>query len=160
MDLLNNGDLQSFKEGKEGLHQHAEEKILWKIFYDCLKGLVFIHKQEIIHRDIKPNNLFFDEKLKIKIGDFNISVVFNVKAAIKFSESNNEKDYNEYIAGFQAAGTPNYQAPEMNGRDDYNEKVDVYSMGVTFFELCYYTNPKTCDKDYYFEQNIFFKRIK
>ena len=70
-----------------------------------------------------------------------------------------EKDYNEYIAGFQAAGTPNYQAPEMNGRDDYNEKVDVYSMGVTFFELCYYTNPKTCDKDYYFEQNIYSKEL-
>ena len=159
MELLNNGDLEGFKDANEGLHKHAEEKILWKIFYDCLKGLVYIHKQELIHRDIKSKNLFFDEKLKIKIGDFNVSVALNANAAKRFAESNQEKDYNNYIADVLKIGTEDYQAPEINGFDDYNEKVDVYSMGVTFFELCYYKCPKKVDKDYYLNQDIYSKEL-
>ena len=74
MELMNNGDLESFKEGFIDFKDHPPENILWKIFYDCLKGLQYIHREEIMHRDIKPKNLFFDENLKVKIGDFNTSV--------------------------------------------------------------------------------------
>ena len=71
MELMNNGDLDSYKKCFEDFEKYPDEKILWKIFYDCLKGLEYIHSEELIHRDIKPKNLFFDENLKIKIGDFN-----------------------------------------------------------------------------------------
>ena len=159
MELLNNGDLEGFKKAKERNQNNPEEKILWKIFYDCLKGLVYIHKQDLIHRDIKPKNLFFDDYLKVKIGDFNISAVSNETAAKHFSESNDKKIYEPYIADLMVIGTPEYQAPEMNGFNDYNEKIDVYSMGVSFFELCYFQNPKCVDKDYYLDKNTYSKEL-
>ena len=132
---MNNGDLDSFTECFDGFETYPQEKILWKIFYDCLKGLEYIHKEELIHRDIKPKNLFFDENLKIKIGDFNASMALSDNSAIKFSGSNDQNIYKQMLNDNEPVGTTNYQAPEIYGA--YDEKVDVYSMGSTFFEICY-----------------------
>ena len=158
MELMNNGDLESFKEGFIDFKEHPPENILWKIFYDCLKGLQYIHREEIMHRDIKPKNLFFDENLKVKIGDFNTSVTLTESAAQKFSGSKVENEFRSMMSNNISVGTEGYQAPEMNSYN-YDEKVDVYSMGSTFFELCYLTNHHTVDKSDYFEKNIYSKEL-
>ena len=158
MELMNNGDLESFKEGFIDFKKHPPENILWKIFYDCLKGLQYIHREEIMHRDIKPKNLFFDENLKVKIGDFNTSVTLTESAAQKFSGSKVENEFRSMMSNNISVGTEGYQAPEMNSYN-YDEKVDVYSMGSTFFELCYLTNHHTVDKSDYFEKNIYSKEL-
>ena len=159
MELMNNGDLESFKKAFMNLKRNPPEKILWKIFYDCLKGLTYVHGEEIIHRDIKPKNLFFDENMKVKIGDFNISMASSEGAAKKFSGSN---DANVYTAmmDYTPAGTEEYLAPEV-ARYDCSEKNDVYSLGVTFFELCYFEIPGEwgVDKEDYFEKNIYSKEL-
>ena len=104
MELMNNGDLEGFRTGFENFETYPPEKILWKIFYDCLKGLVYLHSQDIIHRDIKPGNLFFDENLKIKIGDFNASIVTDIEAAKKFTGTN-DPNVNRAMAIRTSAGT-------------------------------------------------------
>ena len=159
MELMNNGDLDSFTEGFDGFETYPQEKILWKIFYDCLKGLEYIHKEELIHRDIKPKNLFFDENLKIKIGDFNASMALSDNSAIKFSGSNDQNIYKQMLNDNEPVGTTNYQAPEIYGA--YDEKVDVYSMGSTFFEICYLKNPNRPDVDKYdyFPKKIYSKEL-
>ena len=156
---MNNGDLESFKEAFQNLKTNPPERILWKIFYDCLKGLTYIHDEEIIHRDIKPRNLFFDEHMKIKIGDFNISMASSIKAAQKFSGSNNERVY-KAMMDYKPAGTEEYEAPEV-AQFDCHEKNDVYSMGCTFFELCYFDNPGYwgVDKEDYYEKGIYSKEL-
>ena len=81
-----------------------------------------------MHRDIKPKNLFFDENLKVKIGDFNTSVTLTESAAQKFSGSKVENEFRSMMSNNISVGTEGYQAPEMNSYN-YDEKVDVYSMG-------------------------------
>lgn len=43
------------------------------VFYQIVKGLVEIHAQGILHRDIKPDNIFLMKNGKIKVGDFSLS---------------------------------------------------------------------------------------
>ena len=161
MELMNNGDLDSYKKCFEDFDNYPPEKILWKIFYDCLKGLEYIHSEELIHRDIKPKNLFFDENLKIKIGDFNVSIASSKNSAIKFSGSNDETVYKKMIPDDPYVGTSGYKAPELSNFNGYDEKIDVYSMGSTFFELCYLKNHHRIDVDKYdyFEKKIYSKEL-
>ena len=161
MELMNNGDLDSYKKCFEDFENYPQEKILWKIFYDCLKGLEYIHSEELIHRDIKPKNLFFDENLKIKIGDFNVSIASSKNSAIKFSGSNDEKIYGKMLPDDNNVGTNGYKAPELSSYNGYDEKIDVYSMGSTFFELCYLKNHHRIDVDKYdyFVKTIYSKEL-
>ena len=61
------------------------------------EGLKFIHRRRVLHRDLKLGNLFIDEKMTIKIGDFGLST---------------KLDY-EGQKSFTVCGTPNYIAPEV-----------------------------------------------
>jgi serine/threonine protein kinase len=51
-----------------------EEKYIWKIVYEILQGLKSLHKNNIIHRDIKSANIFFVKGIA-KLGDLNVSKV-------------------------------------------------------------------------------------
>ena len=55
------------------LDKPFKEEELWNIFYQCINSLFYIHQNGIIHRDIKPLNIFVDDNMKLKIGDFGIS---------------------------------------------------------------------------------------
>ena len=148
MELMNNGDLDNFLEGCISLEKHAPEPLLWKIFYSCLLGLQYIHDEDIIHRDIKPKNLFLDENLNVKIGDFNISACNTIDSAKKFSGSDDPNKYNLIRNNFLDAGTPEYKAPEVSYNiNGYGSKIDIYSLGTTFFELCYHKNHNRADVD-------------
>ncbi len=140
MEFMNNGDLESFYKANNRLKLRIPEEKLWDIYFKCLNGLNEIHKQGLIHRDIKLQNLFIDDKLNIKIGDFNISVSKNAYFAQKFLQSNNMNNVNNLLNKGTNAGTDGYRAPEIVTHK-YNEKVDVYSMGISFFELAYGCKP-------------------
>ena len=77
MEFMNNGDLDSFYMANNTLKLRIPEEKLWDIYFKCLSGLRKIHKQGLIHRDIKLQNLFIDDNLNIKIGDFSIYLVFS-----------------------------------------------------------------------------------
>ena len=115
-----------------------EEKKIEKIFDQCLKGLNYIHKKGIIHRSIKPDNIVIDSNDRVKI--------INFKYAIEKSKNDNAK----VKIGI-------YTAPEIsNGA--YDEKVDVYSLGIVFNLLMYFKDKLPDDKGSY-SDNLF-QRIK
>lgn len=94
-----------------------------KYCYQLLKGLNDIHRKFIIHRDIKPENVFLvkdGKKVTMKIGDFGLSQ--------KVPE--NETYCHSFV------GTPLYVAPEIIKLQPYTNKIDVWSLGCTLFELC------------------------
>ena len=162
MELLDNGDLLQFKDALISSEKHAPEPLLWKIFYSCLLGLGYIHNEEIIHRDIKPNNLFIDENLNIKIGDFNISVCNSIEAAKKFSGSNDKEKYSLMENQYEKAGTEEYSAPEVTYNEQgYDSKIDVYSMGTTFFEICYFKNHRFVERKYedYLDTDLYSREL-
>ncbi|XP_015791514.1 eIF-2-alpha kinase GCN2-like [Tetranychus urticae] len=117
-----------------------------RLFREIVEGLVHIHEHHIIHRDLKPGNIFLDSRDHVKIGDFGLAT----KA--EFVLSGDVVDSLESISGglgsggsFQSGlvGTFLYMAPELKfkkaagSKITYTQKVDIYSLGIILFEMCY-----------------------
>ena len=110
-DLFTGGDLQ-YNFEKQG--KFSEKQV--KFFIACvIQGLSYIHKNNIIHKDIKPQNLILDEKGYVHIIDFGIS---------------RENDRNNYL---HTSGTYVYSAPEIFFKKHYSFSFDFYSIGVIMF---------------------------
>lgn len=89
-----------------------------RYFRDVVEGLMYLHKKNIIHGDIKPENLLISSEGRIKIGDFSISQTF--------------QDNNDEIQ--RSPGTPVFTAPECCSGSPYHGKAaDVWALGVTLF---------------------------
>ena len=138
MDLYNNKDLYRYENAFSNLGKHIKEESIWNIFYQCLEALTYIHGKGYIHRDIKLANIFMDENEKIVIGDFGLCAMFNQK---EFSKLNNdEKRLLEFSAS--SCGTDRYMAPEVMIKGQvYDQRADVFSMGVCFYGLLYHQYP-------------------
>ena len=54
-----NGDLSDFIEAHDESKNPISEEVLWSIFLQCMEGLTYVHKMGVIHRDIKPGNIFW-----------------------------------------------------------------------------------------------------
>ncbi len=104
---------------KKGEFELSENNIR-KLALEIGNGISALHKKGIMHRDIKPGNLFLDEEKVYKLGDFSIS---------KQSET-----------GCTIAGTDGYMAPEIyykteNSEMIYTKQTDIYSFGITLYYL-------------------------
>ncbi|KAI3804430.1 hypothetical protein L1987_25968 [Smallanthus sonchifolius] len=113
---------------------HFDKKLAWHLFRQIVEGLAHIHGQGIIHRDLTPNNIFFDARGDIKIGDFGLAKF------LKLEQLDQDLDPAETtgasVDGTGQIGTYFYTAPEIEQRwPKINEKADMYSLGIVFFEL-------------------------
>ena len=92
-----------------------------------------MHIRDIIHRDLKPANIFYELKKNgihiLKIGDFGCARL-DLKDAIGQNKLT-KKDL----------GSPGYRPPEFIKSQPYNSKFDIWSIGVTFYELLTGTHP-------------------
>ncbi|XP_072912721.1 interferon-induced, double-stranded RNA-activated protein kinase-like isoform X2 [Hemitrygon akajei] len=100
-------------------YQQQRTEVSLSIMRQLLDGVEYIHREKLIHRDLKPANIFLieGEKLEAKIGDFGL-----VRA-------NDQSSHTKHV------GTPYYMSPEQLRGDDYNHKVDIFALGLIFFEL-------------------------
>ena len=145
MEFMNNGDVKGYIDAHKNMGNPIPEDELWELFYQCLAGVYYIHRNNLIHRDIKPANLFMTENKSIKIGDFGISTRKNKKPNGQFGNKNKET---------LVVGTPIYMSPEIFNHEGYGNKVDVYSLGVTFYEMCFFHKPK--DEISEEDENLYF----
>lgn len=95
----------------------------------------------MIHRDLKPVNIFLDSRDQVKIGDFGLAttsfLALQQTQEVTKSESTNADGGSK---GTGLVGTTFYVAPELMGtasKSTYNQKVDLYSLGIIFFEMCH-----------------------
>ena len=147
-EYAENGDLTNLLKKHKESGKFIKERKLWDIFLQCIEGIAYIHKCGVIHRDIKTQNIFFDKNMNIKIGDFGTSALTEKNSterdeSIKYLNESylylleDEKDM-KYTG--TVIYSPGYKAPEMIEEAEkatYDQKIDVYSMGVTFHEMCY-----------------------
>ncbi|KAK1894495.1 eIF-2-alpha kinase GCN2 [Dissostichus eleginoides] len=126
----------------QGLHQ--DQNRLARLFREILDGIVYIHEQGMIHRDLKPVNIFLDSQDHVKIGDFGLATDHPANvAAGKFEveESGSavmpKPDPTGNMTGM--VGTALYVSPEVQGntKATYNQKVDLFSLGIILFEMSY-----------------------
>jgi tRNA A-37 threonylcarbamoyl transferase component Bud32 len=140
-DIISSGDRQfmvmEYLEGKT-LREILAEKVLTpeevlSITPMISDALGYAHSHGIIHRDIKPDNIFALENGNIKVADFGIAKMLKV---------------GDMTQTGVIMGTPNYIAPELVKGMTYDHRVDIFSLGVTLYELLIGRRPFDADSDY------------
>lgn len=117
LEYIQGGELFDLIIGERTL----TEKRACSYFNQLLNGLEYCHDKGICHRDLKPENLLVTSTGVLKISDFGLSAIIDVK-------------HNELLEN--AVGTPNYIAPEVLGKEKYDGKLaDCWSIGVILYVL-------------------------
>ena len=98
-----------------------------RIGTDICNALEFCEGQNIIHRDVKESNIFYSDMGMFKLGDFGISRQLS--------------DYLLNSATMTSAGTISKMAPEVYNRERYDNRVDIYSLGIVLYSLLNYGRP-------------------
>ena len=122
MEYCQNGDLNDLIQ-KRG-PQIATEKNIIAIISNIASALDYIHQKGIIHRDIKPNNILCGVNNHIKLADFGLAKLMELRTQ----------------SGRQVAltncGTSIYMSPEVLRNQPYGTATDIFSFGTTISFLC------------------------
>ena len=117
MEYADDGDLST--KIKQAIKNHIffDESTIWSTLIQILEGLKYLHKSNIIHRDLKSANIFLTKKGEVKIGDLNVSKIIGKNMAIT------------------QTGTPYYASPEIWNDNPYDYKCDIWSAGCIIYEM-------------------------
>lgn len=96
------------------------EPIIAYIIKNILLGLEYIHQQNFIHRDVKGGNILINSDGTIVLSDFGVSAYLDVHEC---------DSHNTFV------GSPWWMAPEVIKRENYDNKIDIWSLGITTLEL-------------------------
>lgn len=118
MEYAPEADLRKFTAKKGGRLPPAQAELF---LTQAAEALEFVHKVGIIHRDIKPDNILVIGEKEIRLGDFGV-------ALLPGDDSSPEELK-------MAVGTMDYMAPEVLEGVAYDQKSDIYSLGVSFYEM-------------------------
>lgn len=116
MEYLPGGNLANYVQQSS---LPLEQALNW--MKQLANGLYYAHKKDVVHQDIKADNIFITTEGDVKIGDFGLARLMANKIYV-----------NPTIKGM---GTPAYMSPELCRGEQQDLRSDIYSMGVLFFEI-------------------------
>ena len=119
MEYHKKGDLSKFLNGRA-----LKEKYCKKYLRQLSNGLEYLLINNILHRDLKPQNILLTDDFNIQITDFGLARKFN----------------KDFIFN-TLCGSPMYMAPEIINRLDYNNKSDLWSVGIIMYEMLHGYTP-------------------
>lgn len=112
-------------------HKRISEKKTSKYIKQILQALDYLHSKELIHRDIKSENILLNNNNEIKLSDFG-------------SVTNSERE------NLSVVGTAGFIAPEvLDGKNGHGRSADIWSLGCTVFELLTGNSPFYKSKNLY-----------
>jgi serine/threonine protein kinase len=124
LELCHNGNLNDMVKARGCLSLPEVRRYMMQI---C-GGVKYMHKRSVIHRDLKMGNIFLDNEMNVKIGDFGLAAVMV-----------DDQDRRTTLCG-----TPNYIAPEIlskSGTRGHDNKVDTWAIGVITYAMLIGTPP-------------------
>ena len=136
-EYADGGNLQIKLDENNKKKENFDEGTLLDWLMQISLALKYIHENNIMHRDIKPSNILLMDNIA-KLGDFGVAKALN----------SNLKHAKTMVA------TPQYLAPEIINKQNYSFKADIWSLGVTFFQLMYLTYPFEGKTDEEMQKNI------
>ncbi|XP_065868897.1 probable serine/threonine protein kinase IRE isoform X2 [Euphorbia lathyris] len=145
MEYLNGGDLYSMLRNMGCL----EEDVALMYIAELVLALEYLHSLNVIHRDLKPDNLLISQDGHLKLTDFGLSKVglinstddlsapsFNSAGFFEDSETDSQNaSTKEQRKKHSAAGTPDYLAPEILLGTGHGATADWWSVGIILFEM-------------------------
>ena len=143
MEYAELGDLYTLIKHYKHHKKFFDENILWRIAFEVLNGLEYLHANNIIHRDIKCLNLFLSKDHHVKIGDLGVSTITS-------------------LGGMHCTrvGTPLYLSPELIKQIPYDFKTDIWSFGCSLYHLASLDPPFTGNNLIVLGNNIVKRRPK
>ena len=108
-----------------------------KVFKDITKALIICEENKVIHRDVKIENIFYDEFNNYKLGDFGEA-----------------KNIDKTLSNMTRRGTENYMAPELYKGEETNKSIDIYSLGMVLYRILNNKKPPFLDhnKNHYTQE--------
>lgn len=131
MPFISGGGLRSRQTNELGIQKPLKPTSLRRWLLEIAKALDFIHSQGCVHRDVKPDNILFDEHGHAFLSDFGLS---------KLLPTNEEDDPGHTAAG-AIVGTPLFCAPELILGEMFDGRADQYSLALTVYDTLAGTNP-------------------
>jgi hypothetical protein len=116
----------TLKQWLDRPHRSVDRSESMSLFIQLLKGVAGIHSSQILHRDLKPENIFVLEGRQVKIGDFGLATM---------SPERGSRGSHKVSTHSTNIGTALYTAPEQMRHSEYDDKVDVYPLGLILLEL-------------------------
>lgn len=124
LEYCEGGDLSHLIENQKRMSKYLEETYIWSMFHQICLGVQHLHQLGIVHRDLKTSNIFLVDNNTPKVGDLGVSY-----------------QVTENIMHQSFSGTPLYLSPELVRGEPYNEKTDIWSLGIVLYELCTFSAP-------------------
>eukprot|EP00002_Diphylleia_rotans_P031425 TRINITY_DN6527_c0_g1_i1.p1 TRINITY_DN6527_c0_g1~~TRINITY_DN6527_c0_g1_i1.p1 ORF type:complete len:1021 (-),score=183.21 TRINITY_DN6527_c0_g1_i1:528-3590(-) len=124
MDFCDGGDLDKRIRHAIELNYRFDENQIMSWITQLVMALEYLHKKNIIHRDLKSQNVFLMKNGMVKLGDFGVA-----------------KTISSTVLARTMVGTPYYLSPEVVKGDAYDFKADIWSLGCIFYELCTLNRP-------------------
>ncbi|KAL8695754.1 MAG: hypothetical protein Q9201_007966, partial [Fulgogasparrea decipioides] len=127
LELCPNGSIQEMVRARRGISLPEIRRLVVQL---C-GAIKYMHARNVIHRDLKMGNLFLDQQMNVKIGDFGL-------AAVLVSPGEHEGTYKKAMSRRTTlCGTPNYIAPEIldKGKGGHDLKVDIWALGCIIYAM-------------------------